>query len=156
MVKCPYAKMRCEFGVGLESGLIKSRLSGLTDCGPYCWQGSSTVNTVNVGGGGQMDASAAGRPFDWSNWHAYGVLTGPLTVFPGGHRHTRAIAKDCEVGAPPWGDGRRLLGESRRCLRRLLYQCHAATCGVPAVSLPAQGWSVAPAVVSYTGQHLSK
>jgi len=68
------------------------------------------------------------------------VPTGPLTElshcrFLGGHRHTRAIAKYCEAGAPPWGDGRRLSGGSHHCLRRLLYHRHAATCGVPAAVL---------------------
>jgi hypothetical protein len=87
--------------------------------------------------------------------------TGPLTElshcrFLGGHRHTRAIAKECQVGAPPWGDGRRLLGGSRHCIRRLICHRHAATCDVPAAFLPARGWSVAPAVVTLAGTGRNK
>jgi len=42
------------------------------------WQGSSTVNTVILGGGGQMHASPAGRPSDWSSWHVYGRADRPV------------------------------------------------------------------------------
>jgi len=54
-----------------------------------------------------MQASAAGRPSDWASWHVYGRADRPLTEFShcrflGGHRHTRAIAEEREVGATEW------------------------------------------------------
>jgi len=69
-------------------------------------QGSSTVNTVDFGGRGQMEASAAGRPSDWSSWHAFGVPTGPLTVFLHCHflgGRARANAKTAKLEPPSVG-----------------------------------------------------
>jgi len=65
-----------------------------------------------------MQASAAGRPSDWSSWHVYGRADRPVDRAFALHcrcrfrADTRAIAKQCKVGAPPWGDGRRSLGGS--------------------------------------------
>jgi hypothetical protein len=90
-----------------------------------------------------MEASAVGRPSDWFrtvvSW-ADSTFSPPRTRACH-HRH-------CEVGAPPSGDGRRSLGGSRHCLHVLLRHRHAATCGIPAASMTAQGLSGTPAVVT--------